>query len=856
MAFGISSINNSAKILIILKNTLKYTIHFVLFFLFLSIIKTYTQSNDTLLFQTNDTIKNKDTIKRKYKTKSDFDAPVFNKAADSTIIDLKNNKMILVGNASISYKNINVTAEYIEFDFEKKEIKALPLYDSLNNPIGKPHFVDDEDEFDADEIRYNFKTKKGIVKNVKTEEGEGYLISEKTKRLPGNIICLTGGKFTTCDLNHPHYYFNLTKAKVIPNDKIVSGPAYVVIEDVPLPIVIPFGYFPNKKGHSSGIILPEYGEELNRGFFLRNWGYYFAINDYANLMLTGDIYSLGSWGAHINSNYKLRYKFRGVLKLDYSKIIISEPDLPDYQNINSYWIQWTHNQDNKANPTTSFKSNVNFGSSSYGKYSGNNFNQRLRSNVQSNIALSKRFRNTPFSLSVNLRHSQNMIDSTINLNIPEIAFNMKRIYPFKRKKSGKHYSYEKISITYSSNIRNTIKIKETELYKALYLNNYNNGIKHSIPISWNTTLFKYLNLSPSAKWTERWYFRYLNQRLDTSGNIIQDTINGFVRGYDYSVSVPFSTKIYGFYTFKSKKKNPKIKAIRHMITPNVGYSFRPDFSESKYGFYKPVPGDTTGKLYSIFGNAIFGTPPTGKFGAINFSLNNNLEMKIREGADTSDVYKKIPLLQSFNISTNYNLAVDSMNWSNVNMNARTRFFGMFDIALSGIINPYKLNDDGKIVNELLWEKNNIGRFTNGRVSINFNLNHKTLQKKTNKEKRKNIPKNETYSYTDIKWNASISYVYMYSKPYLNESITQSIRLSGNINPTEKWRIDFTLGYDIVNKKVTYPSFLIYRDLHCWEMSLRIIPFGIYQSYNFTIRVKASILQDVKYEQRRSWIEYL
>ncbi len=815
----------------------------------------FAQTSDTLTTQPQDTLPHKT---RKYKMKSDFDAPVFNKAADSTIIDIKNNKMILVGNANIKYKNLEISAEYMEFDFNKKEIIAKPLYDTLGNPVGKPHFKDENDEFDADEIRYNFKTKKGIVKNVRTQEGEGYLISEKTKRLPGNIICLTGGKFTTCDHEHPHYYFKLTKAKVIPNDKIVSGPAYVVLEDVPLPIVIPFGYFPNKKGHSSGVVLPEYGEEVNRGFFLRNWGYYFALNDYADLLLTGDIYSLGSWGAHLKSNYKVRYKFRGMLKLDYSKIIISEPDLPDYQNLNSYWIRWSHNQDNKANPTTAFRANVNFGSSTYGRYSGTNFNQRLRSTVQSNIAFSKRFRNTPFSMSVNLRHSQNMTDSTINLSIPEIAFNMKRIYPFRRKKAGKHRSYEKISLTYSSNIRNTIKLKESELYKATDFNNYKNGIKHTIPISWNTKLLKYFNLSPTAKWTERWYFRYINKTLDTAGNIQTDTLNGFVRGYDYSVSVPFSTKIYGFYTFKTKKKNPKIKAIRHMMTPKIGYSYRPDFSAPQYGFYEPVPGDTTGKLYSIFGDAIFGTPPTGKYGAINFSLNNNLEMKVREGGDTSDTYKKVPLLQSLSVSTNYNLAVDSMNWSNVNMSARTRLFGMFDLSFSGVINPYALDANGNITNQLLWEENSIGRFTNGRASLNFNINNKMLQNKKDEKnsssKKKN--KNGYYSYTDMDWNASISYVFMYSKPYLDESITQSIRLSGNIRPTSKWRIDFTLGYDIVNKKVTYPSFMIYRDLHCWEMSLRIIPFGAYQSYNFTVRVKASMLQDVKYEQRRSWIEYL
>ncbi len=847
MTFIFASYNNSAKILIILKKIFKHTFLFVIFILLVGKI-TIAQPPDTL--KTAD----KDTIVQKTQ-KSDLDAPVFSKSADSSVIDLKNNKMILVGNAEIKYKDVSVSADYMEFDFGKKEILAKPIVDSVGHVLGKPHFKDENDEFDADEIRYNFDTKKGIVKNVRTKEGEGYLISTKTKRLPGNIVCLTGGKFTTCNLKHPHFYIYLTKAKVIPNDKIVSGPAYLVLEDVPLPIFIPFGYFPNKKGHASGVILPEYGEERNRGLFLKNGGWYFALNDYADLLLTGDIYSLGSWGAHLQSNYKVRYRFSGLFRFDYSKIIISEPDLPDYQNINSYWIKWRHNQDNKANPTSSFRANVNMGSSSYGRYSGQNFNQRLRSTVQSNIAYSKRFPNSPFSMSVNLRHSQNMVDSTVNFSLPELSFNVRRFYPFKRKNGvGKRRSYEKINLSVSANFKNTIKVKERNLYKVGYLNNYKNGIKYSVPISWNTKVLKYFNFSPSARWTERWYFRSIHKHLRDSV-LVTDTVNGFVRGYDYSFNLPVSTNIYGFYSFLSKKKNPKIKAIRHMMTPKISFNYRPDFSQSRYGFYEPVPGDTLGKLYSIFGDAIFGAPPTGKYGAVNLSLGNNVEMKMRQGSDTSETYVKVPLIQSLNFSTNYNLAVDSMNWSPVNITGRTRLFKMFDVSFNGQINPYKLDKNGKVINALLWNEYKIGRLTNMATSLNFNISNKTFREKGQQDK-KNSEKDDFYSYSDIDWQTSVSYVYQYSKPFLMAQKLQTLRLSGNIKPTSRWRIDFTFGYDLINKKVTYPSFMIYRDLHCWEMSLRVIPFGAYQSYNFTIKVKASMLQDVKYEQRRSWMEYL
>ncbi len=822
-------------------------------------------TNDSIQISLPDTLSNDSLTTTHPKEKDAVDAPVNYHAQDSTLIDLTSQKIYLYGNAQVNYNDIELKANYIEINFNNNTVFAKGLPDSTGTLQGKPHFKQVDEEFDAKEITYNFKTKKGIIKDVRTKQGEGFLISDRTKKSPNGVICIKNGKYTTCDKEHPDYYIKLTKAKVIPNDKIVSGPAYMVIEDIPLPLVLPFGFFPNNKGHSSGVVIPEYGEETNRGFFLRNGGYYFAINDYFDAKITGDIYSLGSWGAHFATNYKKRYKFSGKLNFDYSKVIISEKELPNYQNLNSYRLLWNHSQDSKARPNSSFRANVNLVSSSYSKYVSTNFNQRMQNTAQSNIAYTKRFAGTPFNFSTNLRHSQNNRDSSITLSVPEINLNMRRIYPFKRKKQiGKQRFYEKIGMTYNSNMKNTIKFKQDNFSPMTKFENYKNGIKHTIPISANFSLLKHFNISPSATYNERWYFKSIKKHWqDTiiNGNdiipaqIVTDTVKGFVRSGDYSINIPLTTKIYGFYQFLGK--NPKIKAIRHLMTPSIAFNYRPDYSQSKYGYYLPVPKDTNEQFYSIFGNdAIYGAPPTGKFGSLRFSLGNNVEMKARKGSDTSETIIKIPLLQSFNISSYYNLAADSMNWSNINLSGRTNILKIFNISFNGIVNPYALDDNGQVVNKSMWDTHKqIGRMTNARVSLSFSLNNKTFNKKTEK-KDKTATTTSEYAEFYIPWNMSFSYNWSFVKPGLEKTIVQTARVSGNIDLTTKWKADFTLGYDFTNKKFTYPSLRISRDLHCWAMSLHIIPFGVYQSYNFQINVKASVLQDLKYNQRRNWTEYL
>ena len=824
-------------------------------------------SNDTVLPQdtsavASDTVKSKPKVKKR-KIKSAVDDKVTYKADDSTYINLEDNKLYLIKKGEVHYEDITLTADYIVVDLDKKEISAKGLTDSTGKITGKPHFVEGKEAFDADAIRYNFKTKKGIITNTRTKASEGYLISERTKQQADNSVCLTGGKFTTCSLEHPHYYFKLTKAKVIPNDKIVTGPAYLVIEDIPTPIFLPFAFFPNQKKHASGVIIPDYGQENNRGFFLRKGGYYFAINDYVDLKLLGDVYSFGSWGAHVVSRYRRRYRYSGNINLDYAKIIISEKGLDNYREANSYWVKWNYNQDNKAHPNSSFRAKVNLGSSNYSRYNGVSFNQRLQNTVQSNIAYSLRFPRSPFNMSVNIRHSQNNKDSTMNLSVPEMALNMRRIYPLKRKHpAGKTRWYEKIGLTYTGNMRNTIKLKQKDFYKLSDLGNYQNGIKNTVPISTSLRLLKYFNLNPRMTYTERWYFKsYREAWMDTSydgsemvlPHLAVDTLNGFVRAGDYSVSVPLTTKLYGLFQFKGE--SPKIKAIRHMMTPSVGFVYRPDYSQDKYGYYRTIENDSSDTYYSIFGrNAIYGVPPTGKYGSIRLGLNNNVEMKWRDGVDTSTTYKKVPLLQAFNINTYYNMAADSMNWSNANISARTMLGRFINLSLSAIVNPYAMDSNGVVYDDLLWSKGQLGRLTASRMALGFSLNNRSFGKKTKKKTHENV--NNGYSPFSIPWNVSVSYNLSYTKPQLESKVLQTMRVSGNVDFTKNWKANFTIGYDLTNKKFTYPSFRMVRDLHCWQMALNIIPFGRYQSYNFQINVKASMLKDMKYNLRRNWTEYL
>ncbi|OFY24107.1 MAG: hypothetical protein A2W98_14185 [Bacteroidetes bacterium GWF2_33_38] len=840
-------------------------------FLLTFVLTTYSQvsTHGDSLITTIDSLK-KDSLKTNIPTPSapnenSIDAPIDYNARDSILFDAVEKKMYLHGDAKIVYKDIELKAEYIELDLSNSTVYAIGVPDSTGKKIGSPSFKEGKEEFKSDNMKYNYRTKRGLINGVITEQSGGYLHSERTKKQANEEIHIKRGKYTTCNLDHPHFYIGLTKAKVIPDDKIVSGPAYLVIEDVTLPFGIPFGFFPNKSGNSSGVIIPEYGEEANRGFFLRNGGYYFAINDYADLSLTADIYSKGSWGAGMHTNYKKRYKFDGNIDFQYERVRIGLPESSNFQQKNIYWLKWKHNQDKKARPYSNFSASVDFGKSNYGKYS--TFTSPaayLKNTAQSSISYSKSFARLPINFSANLRHTQSTINDTttmMNLSLPEFAMNVSRQFPFKRKhKVGKTRFYEKIGVSYSANMKNTVKVEEKELFQPDIFEKFDNGIKHYVSSSTQMKMLKYLTLSPTANYTERWYFNYLDKYWDytylnadsvTYGKLITDTIKGFNRVYDYTFSASLNTKIYGMFTFKSKR----LQAIRHVLTPNISYNIRPDFGEDKYDYYrKYYNGNNAFVTYSPYENGMYGQPPSGKMGSLRLSLGNNLEMKVLSPKDTTNTPKKVQIFESLNFSTSYNIVADSLNWSPVNITGGTTLFKTLRLRYGGTVDPYALDSLGNMTNKFTWQvdSSRFGRLTSANASLSFSLRSKSTGTKDKEKTDMLFDYPNGYVDFDIPWNVSFDYNFRYNKSKFEPTINQTISVRGELKLTPKWKIEVSTGYDIKNKDFSYTKVDIYRDLHCWEMRFTWIPFGFRQSYNFQINVKSSILQDLKLNKRSDW----
>ena len=802
--------------------------------------------------------------KSKHSKSKDFDVPVYYNSDDSLLNDMKNRKAFLYGNAVVKYEDMTINAAFIEVDLDKKEVYAYGRTDG-DSIVGKPEFNQGDETFVADTIRYNFNSKKGIIKNVTTVYDGAYLIGGKTKLHENKHIHMTHGKFTTCDLPDPHFYFNLSKAIVIPDDKIISGPANLVVEDVPTPIGIPFGFFPNKKGGTSGIIIPEFGDEENRGFFLRNGGYYWAINDYVDLTVLGDIYSKGSWGAGMIMNYKLRYKFNGSLSFKYNRNLFGYRGLSNFSASNQYALRWKFTQDSKANPNSTFSADVNMSSTDYDKYNSYNVNNYMTSTKQSSVSYSYVF----LSMSVALKHSQNSNTGSIDLTLPEFAFNMSRIYPFKRKKAvGKSRFYEKISIAYTMNATNKIRTNDADFFNIPY-DSITNGIIHRIPINASFKLFKYTTLTPSFNYNERWYFKRFSKQWNDSENLLEtDYASTFARVWDYNASLSWSTTIYGMFNFRKGK----VKALRHVFSPNVSFSYVPDFGKEKYKYYGTYSRvmynnstgqyDTVSNMYSMFEGLPYGTPNKGGSGTVNITLGNNLEMKLRNLKDTTKDNMKIKLLESFNISTNYNIFADSLRWAPISITARTRI-KVVDISFNTTLDPYAIaqNEYGTYqrINKALVKTNgHLVRMTIGYLTVGFSLNSKARDKKIAEQQESlyDIIYGYPNSYVDfnVPWNLRVSYTFRYTKPYDEMKITQTLNVSGELNITKKWKISVATGYDFEAKKMSPTTIDIYRDLHCWEMSLHVVPFGQHKSYAFQINVKASMLQDLKLNKRRSWFD--
>ncbi|WP_147377111.1 putative LPS assembly protein LptD [Mangrovibacterium diazotrophicum] len=847
-----------------------------------------------------------DTLQTEAKEKKPvLDATINYNAQDSIIVALDGKKVYMYKGGVVTYENIELTADYIILDLNTKEVYAEGLPDSTGVMQGNPIFKDGTDEFECKTLRYNFKSQKGIIQDVKTEQGEGYVHSERTKKVSKDAFILKNGKYTTCDADHPHFYLKMTKAKVISNKKIITGPAYMVLEDFPIYFpILPFGFFPNSPSYSSGIIIPSYGEENSRGFFLREGGYYWAASEYFDVTLKGDIYSKGSWGTYFSSNYRKRYKFNGSVNIKYNVNKYSEEGLPDYSRSPGFSIQWTHSQDSKANPYQTFSASVNMSTSSYDKQNSYNVYSYLNSQKSSSISYSKKWENSPFNMSVNFRHSQNSSDSTMTISFPEMTFSMSKIYPFKSKNHvGKTRFWEKISIGYTGNIKNSITAREDSILQMSLVKDWQNGWQHSIPITLPSfNLLKYINMSPSFTYKERWYTnevqsKYIFNHVTGEEMILKDTIYGFKRNYEYSYSLSASTNIYGMYLIKNP--NSRIKAIRHKMTPTMSFSYRPDFGDPKYGFWDSYV-DAKGKIkyFNRFQNGVFGSTSRGESGAISFGLSNNIEAKMAARTDTisstnteggeksDDKYTKVKILENLSFSGSYNLVADSLNLSNIAIRGRTTIKGI-SINFGGTLNPYLTDTTGDVtINQYAWNHRSglakLGRLTNANLS--FGLSFKSKDKKGgNKggtgggqpgqgpqssgqpdtgfdEFGQPLPvlmmTGPQYYDFSIPWEFRMDYTMSYSKsnPFESATINQSVNFNGRLSLTDKWNMTMTTNFDIQAKEFSFTTFNISRSLHCWSMSFNFVPFGDRKSYSFSLNASSSMLKDLKIDKNKSWYD--
>lgn len=839
------------------------------------------------------------------KEKEPLDAPVIYEASDS-IVFTKEGYAHLYGEGKVNYQNIELTSAVITMNMDSSTVYATGVTDTAGVETGSPIFKDGETPYESKIMRYNFKTKKGFINSIVTQQGEGYVTSEEGKKGANDEIYMRHGKYTTCDNHeHPHFYLKLSMAKVRPKKNVVFGPAQLVVEDVPLPIAVPFGFFPFNSSYSSGFIMPTYGDEMNRGFYLRDGGYYFAISDQMDLKVLGEVFTKGSWGLSAASNYNKRYKFSGSFNASYLVTKTGEKNMPDYSVSKDFRIQWSHRQDAKANPNSSFSASVNFATSSYDRSSLSslyNPQQYSQNTKASSVSYSRNFPEIGLNISGAFNITQNTRDSSLSMTLPDVNISLNRIYPFKRKKSaGDERWYEKISLQYTGSITNSISTKDNLLFKTP-LTQWENGMQHKIPVSATFNLFKYINIVPSFNYTERWYLRKVKQSYDASptsrDHVKRDTINGFNRLYDYNLSLQMNTKLYGMY--KPLFMKSKELQIRHVFTPTVSYTYTPDFGKSRYGYYDTYTytdedGEVRTVEYSPYEGAVYGYPGKNMSQNISFSIDNNIEMKMKSDKDTTG-YKKISLIDQLGASLSYDVA--NKKWSDLSMNLRLKLTKSytFNMNASFATYAYQFDENGNVVvgDRTEWSYGRFGRFQGYSGSFSYTLNNDTFKKlfgkkeedeknKDNKGKEENEDE-ETEEETEeqnnnsnmrktekasvdsdgylafkLPWSVSLSYSYSIREdrskdiniktmryPY---SLTHSLNVSGNFKIGSRWNMTYSTGYDFTSKEMSMTTLNITRDLHCFNMSCGLV-FGPFTSYNFSIRANSSMLTDaLKWDQR-------
>lgn len=839
--------------------------------------------------------------------KVDLDGAVTFDAKDSLLLIGQNNAY-LYGDGMVEYQTFKLNAEEIRMELDSSTVYATGVIDSTGKLSGTPIFQDDGDTYESKSMKYNFKTERGFITDVITEQGEGYLTGAAAKKMDDGSFFVKDGKYTTCDNHeHPHFYFNITKAKMRPGKDVVTGPGYMVLADVPLPLALPFGFFPFSKDYSSGIIFPSFGEDYNRGFYLNNGGYYFAISDYVDLAVRGEIYTKGSWGLSGHSSYVKRYKYRGTFDISYLTTIYGDKGSPDYQKQKNFQVVWSHSQDAKANPNMNFSASVNFATSGYSRNDVNSYyNSSFTENTKSStVNMTYRFPGTKWSLSTTASIAQRSQDSTLAVSFPNLNVTLSQTAPFKRKRAvGGEKWYEKIRLSYSGQFQNSLTAQQDQFFKKSLIKDWRNGFRHSVPVSATFSLFKYINLSPSIQLNDRMYTSKIRRQWDTQASReVMDTTYGFYNLFDFQASLSFDTKIYGFWR-PMKFLGDKIQMIRHVLTPTVSFSASPDFGDPMWGIYGSYDyvdpqGVPRTRRYNYFSHGVFGSPSEGKSGIVSVNLANNLEMKVKSDNDSSGV-KKISLIENLSISQSYNFAADSLNWSNINTSLMLRLVKNFNLNLNATWDPYiyRLNASGtpvRVNKTRLQAGKGIAKLSSTGTSFSYTFNNNTFKRKkkedlpntdgddeedteeedsfnaTNdnlrnlrEQRRQESLENQRsadadgYAAWECPWNLTVNYsvnygygAFDYDKMDYKGKWTQNLSFSGNIRPTKNWNFSFSASYNFDLHKIAYMNCSISRDLHCFTMSASFVPFGPYKSYNFHISVKSSLLKDLKYDKRSS-----
>ena len=842
-----------------------------------------------------------------------IDAPVKYSAEDSLVYDAESGTAYLYGNSKVDYENMKLMSDKVHMNLDKSTVRATGTVDSTaeGGIKGKPVFTMGKDEYKSDTMAFNFKSKKGLIKGVYTEQQDGFLSGEVGKRDSTGSIYLQHGRYTTCDKPHPDFYIALSRAKVRPGKDVVFGPAYLVVADVPLPLAIPYGFFPFSKKYSSGFIMPSYGDESDRGFYLRDGGYYFAISDKWDLKLLGEIYTKGSWGVSAASNYRKRYRYSGSFLFSYQDSKTGDKGLPDFAEQESFKIQWNHRQDPKANPYSSFAASVNFATSNYER---NNLNSMYnpqtltQSTRTSSVSWSTGFSSIGLSLSATTNLAQDMRTSSIQITLPDLNISLSRFYPFKRKHLvGKERWYEKISMSYTGQLANSISTKEDKLLHSNLIKDWKNAFQHTIPVQANFTLFNYINVTPSFNFTDRMYSKKVTRGWDNTlqKEVVRDTIYGFHNVYNWSMNVGASTKLYGFWVPNRKLFGDKIQAIRHVITPQVSFSYSPNFGARLYGYYDSYQyTDASGNVklveYSPYQDELYSVPGKYKTEMISWDVSNNIEMKIKSDKDTTG-YKKISIIDELGASMSYNAAADYHRWSDLSMRLRLKWWKNYTFSMNAqfATYAYELDANGKpyVGNHTEWGYGRLPRFQGMSQNFSFTLNPEKLKKwfgrkddkdddkvsvdsdgpDTNiesnmdddlekgkyaaKKKRGNIAETDDDGYMsfNMPWSLTIGYGITMREntagrfnsktmryPY---KFTQTLNFSGNIRISDGWNINFSSGYDFENHAMSMTTASLSRDLHCFNMSASVV-LAPYTSYNFTFRCNAATLTDaLKYDKR-------